>query len=186
MPFESCGSTRRRPSRCTWCAIGGASHRALEDGSACPLGMGPGQAYDSPALAREVRRSAGGLGQSGNAMPVNRERVQYRIRERRHLAVTSRRNRSPPTRPEDKMTSPARAFHRRKRLIGASRSSARSEVGAGDLLAREPCSVMAFFCPRCSLRARSTSLCRCPQTLNESADAPKRSKGPPPNSSHWL
>ena len=34
-------------------------------------------------------------------MPVNRERVQYCIRERPRRAVTSRRNRSLPTRPED-------------------------------------------------------------------------------------
>jgi hypothetical protein len=52
---------------------GRASHRAHEDGSARPLGLGPGQAHEPPALARELRRSAGGLGQRRDAMPVNRE-----------------------------------------------------------------------------------------------------------------
>ena len=65
---------QRRPSH------GRASHRAHEDGSARPLGLGPRHAHDSPALAREVRRSAGGLGQSGDAVPLNRERVQIGTR----------------------------------------------------------------------------------------------------------
>src|SRR5262249_32917214 len=51
---------------------GRADHRAHEDGSARPLGLeSRPRAHSSAAFPREVRRSAGSLGQGGHALPLN-------------------------------------------------------------------------------------------------------------------